>query len=190
MPSGTYELADGSVERFSCAPGPAGWRYVSTGGEQHVDLTLDGGGRQVRVTLSAGGWQLRGGVAGPAVHWVLTGAGAAAVERSAPAAALHGTSPGFLVAATRLLRLSAGTRARLRVVTVAGPALATRVVEQGWELVAVTEHSTELGPLPVGRYRVAELDTGEVAEVHVAGDVVLSAPGVELATLESPPTLT
>ena len=182
MPTGIYELADGTVERFSGAAGPAGWRYVAPG----VDITVDGGGRQVRVELAAGGWTLRGGVAGPSVLWVR---GPAPGELSAEAAGFTGASPGFLVAATRLLRLTPGARARLRLVRVDGPALATRVVEQGWELVGVTSHPTELGPLPVGRYRVAELDTGEVAEVHVAGDVVLAAPGIELAELSSPPTL-
>ncbi|HEX6754925.1 MAG TPA: hypothetical protein VF109_03165 [Mycobacteriales bacterium] len=184
VPSGEYELADGSVERFSCAAGPAGWRYVSPG----IDLTLDAAGRQVRVELSAGGWLLRGGIAGSEVYWVRYG-GPEPVERSAAAAGFTGASPGFLVAATRLLRLTPGSRARLRLVSVTGPALATRVVEQGWELAGVTSHPTELGPLPVARYRVTELDTGESGEVHVAGDVVLAAPGVQLASLESPPTL-
>lgn len=183
MPSGVYELADGSRESFSCAAGPVGWRYVAPG----VDLTVDGGGRQVRVSLTSGGWSLRGGVAGPSVLWVRSGADTA--ERSETAAGFTGDSPGFLVAATRLLRLTPGARARLRLVRVSGPALATRVVEQGWELTGVTSHPTELGPLPVGAYRVADLDTGEVAPVHVAGDVVLAAPGIELVSLSSPPTL-
>ena len=189
MPTGTYELAGGAVESFSCAAGPAGWRYVGTGASGRVDVTLDGAGRQVRVELAAGGWTLRGGVAGREVAWVRAGAGSEPAERSAEAAGFAGASPAFLVAAVRLLRLRPGSRARLRLVAVTGAALATRVVEQGWELVGVTSHPTETGPLPVGRYRVADLETGEVGEVHVAGDVVLAAPGVELARLESAPTL-
>lgn len=188
MPRGTYRSASGD-ETFSCAPGPSGWRYVGSGPDGHLDLTVDGGGRQVRVELASGDWLLRGGVSGASTVWVRSGAGAAAVERSAPAAGFAGSSPGLLVAAMRLLRLSPGARARLRLVLVSGPALATRVVEQGWELVGVTSHPTELGPLPVGRYRVADLDTGEVGDVHVAGDVVLSGPGVELVELSSPPSL-
>ena len=189
MPTGTYELAGGVVEHFSCAAGPAGWRYVGTAGSDRVDVTLDGGGRQVRVELTAGGWTLRGGVAGREVAWVRAGAGEKPVERSAKASGFTGTSPAFLVAAVRLLRLRPGSRARLRLVSVTGAALAARVVEQGWELVAVTSHATETGPLPVGRYRVADLQTGETGEVHVAGDVVLAAPGVELTRLDSPPNL-
>ena len=188
MPRGTYRLASGD-EDFSCAPGPAGWRYVSSWPGGRLDLTVDGGGRQVRVELAADGWLLRGGVSGPSTVWVRSGAGESPVERSAAAAGFAGASPGLLVAAVRLLRLSPGARARLRLVDVGGPALATRVVEQGWELVGVTSHPTETGPLPVGRYRVADLETGEVGEVHVAGDVVLAAPAVELVELASPPSL-
>jgi hypothetical protein len=184
LPTGVYELAGGAREAFSCAAGPAGWRYVAPG----VDITVDGGGRQVRVALAAGGWSLRGGVAGPSVLWVRSSPADPGAEQSSAAAGFTGGSPGFLVAATRLLRLTPGARARLRLVEVSGAALATRVVEQGWELAGVTSHPTELGPLPVGRYLVADLDTGSVSDVHVAGDVVLAAPGVELTELGSPPT--
>ena len=190
MPTGTYELAGGVVERFSCAPGPAGWRYVAAASDGvRLDLTLDGGGRQVRVEVAAGGWTLRGGVAGPSVAWFRHGVGSAPAEQSAEAAGFAGRSPGFWIAAARRVRLSPGARARLRVVEVTCPALATRVVEQGWELAGVASYATDTGPLPVGRYRVADLETGEVAEVHVAGDVVLAAPGVELGSLGSPPSL-
>ena len=193
MPRGTY-LLDGAEEEFSCAAGPAGWRYVSAG----LDLVLDAAGRQVRVEFRGGGWVLRGGVSGPSTLWTrvpgpvgpggagLAGAAGAAgpgSEQVAEAAGFAGESPGLLVAAARVLQLEPGGRARLRLVSVTGDALATRVVEQGWELVSVGAH----GPLSVARYRVAALDTGEVGEVHLAGDVVLAAPGVELTALESPP---
>ncbi|HMA47156.1 MAG TPA: hypothetical protein VKP11_08160, partial [Frankiaceae bacterium] len=82
MPRGRYVLTDPydgqplGVERFSCAPGPGGWRYMgerSDSGSGHptggVDLTLDGSGRQVRVEVRAGGWVLRGGVVGPRGRW-------------------------------------------------------------------------------------------------------------------------
>lgn len=185
MPRGSYLFSSGAVEEFSCAAGPAGWRYVSSG----LDLTLDSLGRQLRVEFRGGGWVLRGGATGAATVWIRTAAGPAAAgepaagERSAEAAGFAGESPGLLVAAARLLRLTPGDRARLRVVEVAGDALATRVVEQGWELVEVTAP----GGLAVSRYRVAALDTGAIGEVHLAGDVVLAAPGVELAALSSPP---
>lgn len=178
MPRGTYLVA-GAEEPFSCAAGPAGWRYSSSA----ADLTLDAAGRPLRVELRAGGWVLRGGVSGADVLWTRSAPGIAPASHAEPASGFTGGSPGFLVAAARLLRLAPGGRARLRLVAVTGAALATRVVEQGWELVAVTAH----GPLAVARYRVAQLDTGEVGEVDLAGDVVLAAPGVELTALDSPP---
>jgi hypothetical protein len=228
VPTGRYLHVDPvagtpvAVEEFSCAAGPAGWRYVATvhgpDGRQTggIDLTLDGGGRQVRLLVTAGGWELRGGVAGRETLWVRRpadssgrsggGRGAgdragdgrragadaaepAAVERAEVAAGFAGRSPAFLVAAVRLLRLSAGARARLQLVEVTGPALGTRVVEQGWLLDAVTSYPTETGPLPLGRYRVADLSTGESRELHLAGDVVVAASGLELTALHSPPTL-
>jgi hypothetical protein len=212
VPSGSYLHVDpltGSavgVEEFSCAAGPVGWRYVATvrdpDGQEagRLDLTLDAGGRQVRLVVAAGGWEVRGGVAGRETLWVRRpaadgppagGAAAAveAVEQYVVAAGFTGRSPAFLVAASRLLRLSAGARARLRLVELSQPALGTRVIEQGWSLDGMTSHTTETGPLPVARYRVADLATGEPREVHLAGDVVLAAPDVELTALHSPPTL-
>lgn len=173
MPRGAYAVGGGR-EEFSCAADAVGWRYVSAG----LELTLDGAGRQLRAEFRAGGWTVRGGVAGPATTWVRDG-----VEHSAAASGFAGESPGLLVAASRLLRLAPGERSRLRLVLVSGAALATRVVEQGWELVGTSEH----GELQVARYRVVALDTGEVAEVHLAGDVVLAAPGIELTELSSAP---
>jgi hypothetical protein len=162
-----------------------------------LDLTVDSLGRQVRVEFRSGGWVLRGGVTGRETTWVRTaaeapgsgagggrpGTGSVGGERSTEAAGFAGVSPGLLVAAARLLGLAPGGRARLRAVAVSGDALATRVVEQGWELVEVGPR----GGLSVSRYRVAALDTGETGEVHLTGDVVLAAPGVELAALSSPP---
>jgi hypothetical protein len=204
VPSGSYLHVDpvtGSalaVEEFSCAAGPVGWRYVATvrdpdGREEGAfDLTLDAGGRQVRLVVAAGGWEVRGGVAGRETLWLRRPADdpdAAAVEQATVAAGFTGRSPAFLVAASRLLRLSPGARARLRLVELSQPALGTRVVEQGWSMDGVTSYPTDTGQLPVARYRVADLATGQPHEVHLAGDVVIAAPGLELTALHSPPTL-
>ena len=99
MPRGLYSLRDqdGTVvayERFSCAPGPVGWRYnaqvlapdarTPTG---LVDVTTDASGLQIRVEVRAGGWVVRGGVADGETVWVRTGAsGEDADEGTAPAA--------------------------------------------------------------------------------------------------------
>ena len=93
------------------------------------------------------------------------------------------------MAVAHSLRLTLGERAVVRLVAVTGPALATRTVDQRWTLGEISTHETETAPLPVERYEVAWLDTGLVDEVHLAGDVILAAPGIELTDLESPPTL-
>ena len=174
MPRGTYRWGSGAVEEFSCAPGPAGWRWVSSGPHGRLDLTLDGTGRQLRVKLAAGGWVLRGGVSGGTTTWVRADA-----EHSAAAAGFTGPSPGLLLAVARGLRLDPGAPTRVRLVAVTGPALATRVVDESWELLETSLH----GPLQVSRYRVTPLDTGEPYELHATPDVLLTGPDVELATL-------
>ncbi|MFI9269099.1 hypothetical protein ACIGXM_00015 [Kitasatospora sp. NPDC052896] len=202
MPNGRYSLYDPhdrtplGEERFSCAPGPAGWRYVSktyaSGGAVlgTVDLTLDSRSRPLRMELRAGGWQVRGGAV-DGVAWVRTDpadpTGDSASEGHDRAHGFAGDSPAFLIATARLLRLAEGASARVRLVAFSGAALAPRTCDQGWRLVEVASHPTETGPLVVERYQVADLETGEQREVHLAGDVVLAAPGVELEELDSPP---
>jgi hypothetical protein len=48
------------------------------------------------------------------------------------------------------------------------------------------DHGTG-GHLPVERYEVTDLETGEISEFYLAGDVVVAAPGLELTGLEDPP---
>ncbi|GGT07454.1 MULTISPECIES: hypothetical protein [Streptomyces] len=201
MPRGRYSLHDPhdhtpiGEEHFHCAPGPSGWRYVSQltgpdGGHRgSVDLAVDELGRPIRVELALAGWQVRG-AAVDGVTWVRSDpAGAEAAEGNAPAAAFTGTSPAFLVATARLLRPAAGAAAtRVRLVALTDPVLAPRTVDQAWQLAGSTVHDTDSGPLVVDEYRVTALDTGEVHSVHLAGDVVLAAPGVELEHLETPPS--
>ena len=203
MPRGLYSLRDqdGTVvayERFSCAPGPAGWRYhaqvLAPDGSTPtglVDVTTDACGRQIRVEVRAGGWVVRGGVAGGETVWVRTGAsGGDAGEDTAPAAGFTGRSPGFLVAVARLLGLRAGASSRVRLVALTDPALAPLPVDVAWSLRTVEEYPTEVGLLPVQRYETADLASGQRATDHLAGDVVLAATGVKLDVLDTPPTLT
>ncbi|MBB5939070.1 hypothetical protein [Streptomyces zagrosensis] len=201
MPRGRYSLHDPhdhtplGEERFHCAPGPSGWRYVSqttspsgahTGS---VDLTLDELGRPLRLELQATDWRVRG-AAIDGVTWVRTDASAEhASEGNVRAHAFTGASPAFLIAATRLLRPAPDAPAtRLRLVAFTAPVLAPRTLDQSWALLKSEAHSTDNGPLTVDTYQVSELDTGEQHSVHIAGDVVLSAPGVELEDLDSPPS--
>src|SRR5687768_16755132 len=91
-----HDLHDGALvgyERFSCAPGPVGWRYASSvlapDGRTVglVDLTVDLRWRQRRVEVRSAEWAVRGGVNGPETVWVRTPARAAPSERSAERAA-------------------------------------------------------------------------------------------------------
>ncbi|MFC1436361.1 hypothetical protein ACEZDB_37580 [Streptacidiphilus sp. N1-3] len=205
MPSGRYSFYDThdstplGEERFSCAPGPSGWRYTaqtfSADGEPDgsVDLTLDALSRPLRLELRSGLWQIRAGLL-DGLSWVRShqddAEGQHAREGNDRAHAFAGRSPAFLVATARLLRLSPGGSSRLRVVTFTDPVLAPRTHDQGWTLDGTESHPTDNGPLVVERYRVADLATGEEGLVHLAGDVVLAAPGIELEQLETPPSRT
>ncbi len=201
MPRGRYSLHDPydgtplGAEHFHCAAGPSGWRYVAqvTGpaGEHagSVDLTTDALGRPLRLELHAGSWRVRGGAL-DGVAWVRTDpTGTEAEEGQAAAHAFTGVSPAFLIAAATLLHPEAGAgAARARLVALTPPVLAPRTLDQAWELLGTDTHGTDGGPLVVHTYRVTELDTGDQHTVHLAGDVVLSAPGVELEELDSPPS--
>ncbi|QIP86204.1 hypothetical protein GLX30_21645 [Streptomyces sp. Tu 2975] len=201
MPRGRYSLHDPhdhtplGEEHFQCAPGPSGWRYVSrtttpSGDDAgSVDLALDELGRPIRLELHAASWQVRG-AAIDGVTWVRTDpTGTDAREGNAPAHAFTGASPAFLVATARLLRLAPGAPAtRVRLVAFTDPVLAPRTVDQSWALVKSEAHTTDNGLLTVDEYQVNALDTGEQHAVHIAGDVVLAAPGIELEDLESPPS--
>lgn len=212
MPRGRYSLHDPhdhtplGEEHFQCATGPSGWRYVSqittpsgrgpgdTPGENtvvgSVDLTLDALGRPIRLELHASAWQVRG-AALDGVTWVRTDpSGTHATEGNVPAHAFTGASPAFLIATSRLLRPAPGSGAvRTRLVAFTPPVLAPRTLDQSWALVNRTAHATDNGPLAVDEYQVNDLETGEQHAVHIAGDVVLSAPGIELEDLESPPSV-
>ncbi|MBU6536719.1 hypothetical protein [Streptomyces mayonensis] len=201
MPRGRYSLHDPhdhtplAAEHFQCAPGPSGWRYVSRlttpTGDQHgsVDLALDELGRPLRLELHTRDWQVRG-AAIDGITWVRTDpTGVHATEGNVRAHAFTGTSPAFLVAVTRLLRLTPSASAtRIRLVALTGPVLAPRTVDQSWALLKREAHATDNGPLTVDEYQVTALDTGEQHLVHITGDVVLAAPGIELEDLQSPPS--
>ena len=202
MPRGLYSLRDhdGAVvayERFSCAPGPAGWRYhaqvLASDGRTPaglVDVTTDATGRQIRVEVRAGGWTVRGGVVGEETVWVRTGpSGEDGGEDATRAVGFTGRSPGFLVAVARLVGLRPGASSQVRLVSLIDPAIAPLIIDVAWSLTTIEEHPTESGPLPVERYETTDLASGQPAIVHLVGDVVLAAPGIELETLETPPTL-
>ena len=201
MPRGRYSLHDThdhtplGEEHFHCATGPSGWRYTAQTTHPDgthagsVDLTIDDLGRPIRLELHAASWQVRG-AALDGVTWVRTDpSGEHAQEGNAAAHAFSGLSPAFYIATARLLRLEPGAPAtRVRLVAFEPPVLAPRTLDQAWALIKREAHPTDNGPLPVEEYQVSALDTGEQHTVHITGDVVLSAPGIELEDLESPPS--
>lgn len=185
MPTGEYRHEDGALEWFSCAPDGGGWRYDarrSDGGT--VELVADGMWRPARLQLTAGDRVLRGGAVGPDLLWVTAGQ-----EHSARAVGFLGDSPGLRVAVARSLRLAEGESADVRLLALAAPALAARTVPQRWTLAEITWHEADGERLPVERYDVADLETGEMSRLHLAGDVLVAAPGIELVNLENPPNL-
>ncbi|OEU97489.1 MULTISPECIES: hypothetical protein [Streptomyces] len=202
MPRGRYSLHDPhdhtflGEEHFHCATGPSGWRYVSQltdpAGEHtgSVDLTLDDLGRPIRLELRAANWRIRG-AALDGVTWVRSDpVGEQAQEGNAAAHSFTGASPAFLIATARLLRPAPGDRAtRVRLVAFTPPVLAPRTLDQSWALSGSEAHDTDNGPLVVHNYQVNDLQTGEQYAVHLAGDVVLAAPGIELEDLETPPSV-
>jgi hypothetical protein len=183
MPRGTYVHDSEVEERFTCAPDGGGWRYSaerSDGGT--VELVADGRWRPARLQVTAGDNWLKAGAAGPELLWVSGGR-----ERSARAAGFLGDSPGLLVAVARALDLAEGERVDVRLLVVSSPALAVRTVPQRWRLAETVWHETDGDRLPVERYEITDLETGETSQVHLAGDVVVAAPGVELTDLDDPP---
>lgn len=201
MPRGRYSFHDThdhnllGAEHFHCATGPSGWRYTAqttTPDGSHagsIDLTIDGLGRPIRLELHAAAWQVRA-AALDGVTWVRTDpTGEHAQEGNAPAHAFTGVSPAFWIATARMLRLEPGAQAtRVRLVSFQSPVLAPLTVDQSWSLISRTAHSTDSGLLPVDNFRVDDLATGEQHDIHIAGDVVLAAPGIELEDLDSPPS--
>jgi hypothetical protein len=188
VPAGTYlHLDEGVEERFQCAPGPGGWRYTSARSDGvRVDLVVDARWRQIRVEVVTPGWWVRGGVTGRELAWVRA-AGETGTEHGERASGFLADSPGFLVAVARSLGLDEGAQTDVRLVRLSGTSLSALTTLWRWRLAGTSSYETETEPLPVSEYEVADLSTGEVEPVHLAGDVVLAAPGIELTGLESPP---
>jgi hypothetical protein len=178
--SGAYLLSghDGAyaLERFTCGPDEHGWRYDATREDPGTGaplgrLELHLTGSQVRLHVEAGRWVLRGAAAGGEVLWRRGDQ-----DRVEPGDGFTGTSPAFLVVASRL-----GT-GRLRLVEVTEPVLATRSAVQAWRLPDEEDHDG----VAVAAYDVADLSTGERRTVRLTGEVVVQAPGVRLTALTLP----
>lgn len=190
MPTGTYlHLDEDLEERFQCAPGAGGWRYVSQRPDGvRLDLVVDAHWRQIRVEFVTRAWWLRGGVTGRELAWVRA-AGETGTEHTERASGFLSDSPGFLIAVAHFLRLDEDAQADVRLVRLSGTSLAPLTATWRWHRAGTSSYETDTGPLTVSQYDVTDLSTGEVETLHLAGDVVLAAPGIELTDLESPPNL-
>ncbi len=194
MPRGVYQ-ADGRPEAFSCAPGPVGWRYVSS----TLDLACDAAFRPVRLAVTGlgGGWLRGGGLrlddGAPVLVWASSAN--PDVERTTPAEALVHPSPGAWVA---MLRTAAGpgdepVERNVTVLDVDSEGLGALAGRRLLRRVSATAYDAPAGQLLAERWFVDDPDTGRRREVHLAGDVLLSASGgdlpeVELTDLEGPPS--
>lgn len=192
MPTGRYIVLgeDGAPigeESFRCAPGPAGWRYVSDirldVPEPHVervDLAVDSGWRPVRLRVATGSHEL-----------VLrfTGEHAAGLLDGEPLDLPWGThveldyaSPAFNgVTANRL-----GRTAEFDVLFLDPVTCLPHLERQRYEPIGEEDVTTPVGVFTARRWLFTSLSgSGFTAPFWVAGDVVVAYEGVfELAGYE------
>ncbi|MFP5347133.1 MAG: hypothetical protein ACLGIA_08905 [Actinomycetes bacterium] len=192
MPRGSYAV-NGRPEAFSCAPGPAGWRYVS----DVLDLAVDARFAAVRFEVRAGDRWARGVRASlddgqRLLAWACSAD--PCDERLSEASSVETDSPGSLVALVRAAA-APGTdpvRRLLPVVRFDVPALAGLEARRVLTRVGTEWHEAPDGHLLVEQWYVDDVDAGTRVVVSAAGDVVLAAEGpdleVELTSLDSRPT--
>jgi hypothetical protein len=199
LPRGTY-LVIGRPQALSCAPGPAGWRYVS----DRLDLAVDADFTVVRFQVRDGhegtAWARGGRKSMDDGLRVLTWTYSAdpVHERVSTAMSLDAESPGSLVALLRAVGRPGETPLgrRVGVVRFTPPSFAGLEARYGIARREAERHDAPDGPLLVERWVVDDLDAGTRLTVHLAGDVVVAAEGstasgemhVEVRSLESPPT--
>ena len=180
MTSGAYLLSghDGpyALERFTCGPDGAGWRYDATrtdpgSGATLGRLELHLHGTTTRLQVEAGGWVLRGAAGAGEVLWRR-----GEQERVVAGDGFTGSSPAFLVVSARL------GQARQQLVEVTEPVLATRTATQQWRRLPEEAHDEVV----VVVWQVDDLATGERRTVRLAADVVVEAPDVRLTALTRP----
>jgi hypothetical protein len=179
MPAGRYVIIgdDGDpvgTETFRCAPGPAGWRYVSdVETEEHgrhrevVDVVVDAAWRIARVRLDSGEHRLMlepidGHLSGRRdeedieVDW-------------GPDDHLD-----YLTPATNLItiRRLSGT-SDIDVVYLAPFSMEASRVRQRYELAGPEEVETPVGRFDANRWTYTSLDSGWSSDLWVAGDLVV-----------------
>ena len=149
------------------------------------------------MTGPAGSWLRGGGLrlddGAPVLVWVSSAT--PELERTTPAQALVHPSPGAWVA---LLRSAAGSgdepvEQRVTVLDVDAEGLGALAGRRILRRLDATSYDAPAGRLLAERWVVDDPDTGLRRELHLAGDVLLSATGgdepeIELTDLDGPPS--
>jgi hypothetical protein len=191
VPTGTYKLVDRDgwrfgTESFRCAPGPAGWRYVSDiqtdvpkPHHETIDLAADEAWRPVRVRIETGEHELLLRREG---HRLIGHRDTDEVELEFPNdRELDYLSPAFnAVTAMRWGRTIEFDVWFFDPGTIEPRPTRQRYEHRGEEVVV-----TAAGRFPAIRWGYEALDTGYASEFWTAGDVVVKYTGyLELETYE------
>jgi hypothetical protein len=183
VPTGTYAIADERGERigteeFRCAPGPMGWRYVSTihtaepspHGET-VDLVVDTAWRPVRLRVETGEHSLMLVADGGRLIGHRDGED---VDLEFGERELDYLSPAFnAVTANRLAGTAAFDVWYFEPFTVEPVAVRQRYEHRGIEPI-----DTPAGAFEATRWGFEALDSGYASEFWTAGDVVVRYAGL------------
>jgi hypothetical protein len=184
MPSGRYLVLgdDGrpeGEESFRCAPGPAGWRYVSeiTGaGAGAVDLVADAAWNVVRVRFASPAGELLLETHGDRLAGRRDGEVLEPLWRTE--LHLDVFSPVTNVLSTKRLD---GT-AEIEVLYVERDTLAITATRQRYELRGEERVRTPVGAFEAMRWGFTALDSGWTGDLWIAGDVIVAYEGLfELA---------
>lgn len=179
MPLGRYGVMDGSgrpvgTEEFRCAPGPAGWRYVSsistaepTPHREIVDLSVDASWRPVRLRIDTGEHQV---LLSPEGDRLVGIRDREPIEIPfGPEVELDYLSPCFnAVTAIRL-----GHTAEIDVVYLSPVTCEPVLVRQRYELHGEEEVRTPVGSFRAVRWQYTAQDSGWSRPFWLAGDIVV-----------------
>ncbi|HYH28086.1 MAG TPA: putative glycolipid-binding domain-containing protein [Actinomycetota bacterium] len=192
MPTGVYRTMDGEGkptgrEEFRCAPGPAGWRYVSTihveAGDPHieiVDLAVDDTWRPVRLRVDTGEHDLLVNSAGDKLRGARDGERVELDWRDD----VDYLSPCFNLATARRL----GRTAEVQVLYFQPRTLTSSMVAQRYELLGDETVATPAGRFDTTAWRYTAVESGFTRKLWIAGDVLIDYEGVfQLEALEPGP---
>lgn len=194
MPVGRYTVMEGSgrpvgTEEFRCAPGPAGWRYVSSirtnDPEPHseiVDFVVDGAWRPVRLRIDTESHQLL--FAAQSERLAGTRDGEPVDEPFGSDVEIDYLSPCFNAVTARRL----GRTAEFEVLYLEPVTCEPVRMRQRYELLGKERIDTPVGAFDATAWRYAELGSGTSKRFWAAGEIVLAYEGLfELAEYDPGP---